>query len=87
MTSIVTKTGLIRLTASLSVVALLAGCGLSESGLRAGTANELGRMTSDQVRVSDIDRGAIKTRWTARTPRGRYRCEADHAMVNVVCVR
>lgn len=59
----------------------------SDANLKIATAAHLKNMLSDDVTVSDVKRKMLSVRWTAETPAGTYRCEADDMVRNVNCVK
>jgi hypothetical protein len=68
--------------------AALAACASNESALGIATATATsGSFTSDQVTISDVDRGATTVTWKAQTPSGRYSCEADDMVRRPHCVK
>jgi len=66
----------------------LAACANNDSALAVATATATnGNFTSDQVSVSEVNRGATTVNWKAQTPAGRYSCEADDMVRRPHCVK
>ena len=77
-----------RFAFAMSVVALgLVGCASTPDNLQRETARSIGGLTSDQVTVSDVQRGITNVSWKAATPSGQYNCEADDMVRRVNCVK
>ncbi len=66
---------------------LVIGCASSTQNIKSKTASHIGGVLSDQVTITNIDRGMTEVKWNAKTPNGSYRCEADDMMKNVNCVK
>lgn len=62
-------------------------CASSTDNIQRETARAIGDLTSDQVTVSNVDRGATSASWEADTPKGHYKCEADDMLRRVNCVK
>ncbi|APC97068.1 hypothetical protein [Francisella frigiditurris] len=65
---------------------ILASCASSETGLKQATANNIGGVLSNDVAVSDIDRGATTVSWKAKVNNTNYSCESDDMVRKVNCV-
>ncbi|KFJ42725.1 hypothetical protein IBE48_04855 [Francisella philomiragia] len=65
----------------------LAGCASSEANLKMATAKQIGNVVSDDVSVSNIDRGATTVNWQAKANDTNYKCEADDMVRSVNCVK
>ena len=65
----------------------LVGCASTPDNLQRETARFIGGLTSNQVTVSDVQRGATNVNWKAATPDGQYNCEADDMVRRVNCVK
>ena len=65
----------------------LVGCASTPDNLQRETARSIGGLTSDQVTVSEVERGATNVSWKATTPSGHYNCEADDMVRRVNCVK
>lgn len=65
----------------------LVGCANTPDNLQRETARFIGGLTSDQVAVSDVQRGATNVSWKAATSSGQYNCEADDMVRRVNCVK
>ena len=65
----------------------LVGCASTPENLQRETARSIGGLTSDQVTVSDVQRGATNVSWKAVAPSGQYSCEADDMVRRVNCVK
>lgn len=59
----------------------------SDKNLKIATATKIGNMLSDDIVLSDVKRGMLNVKWTATTPSGTYRCEADDMVRSVNCVK
>jgi hypothetical protein len=46
-----------------------------------------GKLLPEQIKVSDIDRGAYNVTWVANTPKGKFSCSSDDMVRRVNCVR
>ena len=71
---------------SLATTSLVA-CVNTTPNLQRETARFIGDITSDQVTVSDVQRGITDVKWKAQTPKGDYTCEADDMLRRVNCVK
>jgi len=77
-----------RFVIAMSLIATgLAGCASTPDNLQRETARSIGGLTSDQVTVSDVQRGITNVSWRASTPSGQYNCEADDMVRRVNCVK
>jgi len=66
----------------------LIGAASSEENLKRETARSIGgNISPEQVKVSDIDRGATNVKWKASAPSGNYECSADDMVRRVLCVK
>jgi hypothetical protein len=63
------------------------GCASTPDNLARETARTIGGLTSDQVTISNVVRGATSVRWVATTPSGIYDCEADDMVRRVNAVK
>ena len=70
----------------ISVLALI-GCANTSANLQRETARFIGGISSEQVTVSDVQRGMTDVKWKAETPNGLYNCEADDMVRRVNCTR
>ena len=68
------------------IVLVLSACANTQGNLERETARFIGGISSEQVTVSNVDRGATDVKWKAETPAGRYNCEADDMVRRVNCV-
>ncbi len=59
----------------------------SDKNLRIATATKIGGILSDDVTLSDVKRKMLSVKWTATTPSGTYRCEADDMVEHVNCIK
>lgn len=75
------------LSVSAIVTASLLGCASTPENLQRETARSIGGLTSDQVTVTNVQRGVTNVSWKAETPNGRYSCEADDMVRRVNCVK
>ena len=66
---------------------ILVGCASTPNNLARETARTIGGITSDQVTISDVKRGATSVSWVATTPSGVYDCEADDMVRRVNAVK
>ena len=79
--------GKVQTAAFSSVIVLaLSACANTQANLDRETARFIGGISSEQVTVSDVDRGVTDVSWMAETPTGRYSCEADDMVRRVNCV-
>ena len=70
------------------VLVFLSACASTTENLGMETARFLGgNITPDQIRVSDIDRGATNVKWKAAAPNGNYECWADDMVRKVSCAK
>ena len=65
----------------------IVGCASTPDNLARETARTIGGLTSSQVTVSDVKRGATSVSWVAKTPSGVYDCEADDMVRRVNAVK
>jgi len=66
----------------------IVGCASTPANLQKETAKSIGgNVTSGQVNVFSIDRGAIDVTWKASTPTGNYDCNADDMVRHVECTK
>lgn len=66
---------------------MVIGCANTSANLQRETARSIGGITSEQVTVSDVQRGMTDVKWKAATPSGLYNCEADDMVRRVNCVK
>lgn len=66
---------------------VMVACASSTDNLARESARAIGGLTSDQVTVSNVDRGATSVSWEADTPNGHYKCEADDMLRRTNCVK
>lgn len=66
---------------------LFVACASTDDNLARESARVIGGLTSDQVTVSNVDRGATSVKWEADTPNGHYKCEADDMLRRANCVK
>ena len=66
---------------------ILVGCASTPNNLARETARTIGGITSDQVTISDVKRGATSVSWVATSPSGVYDCEADDMVRRVNAVK
>lgn len=79
--------GKVQIAAFSGVILLaLSACANTQANLERETARFIGGISSEQVTVSDVDRGATDVNWKAETPKGRFSCEADDMVRRVNCV-
>jgi hypothetical protein len=83
----------------LLLVLFIPGCSLlmakaimntsGEATLQRESALSIGKGTllPEQVKVSNIDRGAYNVTWVASTPKGKFSCSSDDMVRRVNCVR
>ena len=69
------------------LVLVIAGCASSDENLQRETARLVGDVLSNQVTISNVDRGATSVTWEADTPKGHYKCEADDMLRRGNCVK
>ena len=83
------------------VPVLLCGCAgvmdkANEMGLGKSSTESLtresaksigGGLALENVKVSNIDRGASTVKWTATTPGGTYSCNADDMLRSTYCAK
>jgi hypothetical protein len=75
------------LGAALVAVSVI-GCASTGENLQRETARAIGgNVSPEQVRVSDVDRGATSVKWKATAPSGNYDCSADDMVRRVLCVK
>ena len=65
----------------------LVGCASTPANLQRETARFVGGISSEQVTVSNIERGMTDVKWKAKTPSGTYNCEADDMVRRVNCTK
>ena len=70
-----------------AAVLFLVGCASTPDNLARETARTIGGLTSSQVTVSEVKRGATSVSWVAKTPSGVYDCEADDMVRRVNAVK
>lgn len=64
------------------------GCASTGDNLQRETARSIGgNVSSEQVTVSDIDRGVTSVKWKASAPTGSYDCSADDMVRRVLCIK
>jgi len=76
-----------RLLIITAATMILVGCASTPNNLARETARTIGGITSDQVTISDVKRGATSVSWVATTPSGVYDCEADDMVRRVNAVK
>jgi hypothetical protein len=61
----------------------------NETTLQRESARSIGKGTllPEQIKVSNIDRGAYNVTWIASTPKGKFSCSADDMVRRVNCVK
>lgn len=74
------------LTLGISTLSLF-GCANTSANLQRETARYIGGISSEQVTVSDVQRGLTDVKWNAATPNGLYTCEADDMVRRVNCIK
>ena len=80
------KKTIFLLVSGLFTLALI-GCASTSANLERETARSIGGISSEQVTVSDVQRGMTEVKWKAETPSGQYNCEADDMVRRVNCVK
>ena len=65
----------------------LTSCANTSANLKRETARFIGNISSEQVTVSNIQRGATEVKWKAHTNNGLYNCESDDMVRRVHCVK
>lgn len=80
------KKVILLLASGMSALALI-GCANTSANLQRETARSIGGISSEQVTVSDVQRGMTDVKWKAETPSGLYNCEADDMVRRVNCVK
>lgn len=70
-------------------ILLLSLCGcFTNADLQRQTVNFLaGKVSSDQLALSDIRHGITATTWKATAPAGQYDCSTDYMLFVVYCSR
>jgi len=56
---------------------LLAGCASTPDNLQRETARYIRDIHPDEVKITNIKRGATSVTWEADTPKGKYDCSGD----------
>lgn len=80
------KSKILAIATIIANISLLVSCASSETNLKQATANNIGGILSNNVTVSDIDRGATTVSWKAKTNDTNYSCESDDMVRKVNCV-
>jgi hypothetical protein len=68
-------------------VFVFGACASTDDNLARESARSIGGLTSDQVTVSNVDRGATSVKWEADAAGAHYKCEADDMLRRVNCVK
>ena len=73
--------------AFLIAVITLAACANTDTALMRESAMAIGNhVRPDDVKLQNVDRGAMSVTWDAVTPKGAYNCSADDMLRKVLCV-
>jgi len=73
---------------SVLIASQMMGNASNETTLKRETARSIGKgISPDQVKISNIDRGAYNVSWVAKTPKGKFSCSADDMVHRVNCLK
>ena len=66
---------------------LFTGCASTPGNLQRETARYIRDIHPDEVKITNIKRGATSVTWEADTPKGKYDCSADDMVRRTYCIK